>query len=148
MSYDVEFDDGMVKEYSANVIAEELFNQTDDEGFTVTHFDCILDYKKLPDAVPLSEAYVPTKWGGKHGAKSLRKTTCGWEFLVQWKSGAGTQWIPLKDMKESYPVHTAEFTKACGIDKEPAFSWWVPYTLRKRDVIVSAVKARVGGPGG
>eukprot|EP00980_Cylindrotheca_fusiformis_P005792 scaffold1216_cov64-Cylindrotheca_fusiformis.AAC.1 len=50
MSYDVEFDDGMVKEYSANVIAEELFNQTDDEGFTVTHFDCILDYKKLPDA--------------------------------------------------------------------------------------------------
>eukprot|EP00980_Cylindrotheca_fusiformis_P000803 scaffold196_cov113-Cylindrotheca_fusiformis.AAC.4 len=39
MSYDVEFDDGMVKEYSANVIAEELFNQTDDEGFTVTHFD-------------------------------------------------------------------------------------------------------------
>eukprot|EP00980_Cylindrotheca_fusiformis_P021858 scaffold8698_cov53-Cylindrotheca_fusiformis.AAC.1 len=45
-------------------------------------------------------------------------------------------------MKESYPVHTAEFAKARGIDKEPAFSWWVPYTLRKRDVIVSAVKAR------
>jgi len=27
--------------------------------------------------------------------------------------------------------------------KESAFRWWVPYTLRKRDMIISAVKAHV-----
>jgi hypothetical protein len=29
------------------------------------------------------------------------------------------------------------------IQDEPAFEWWVPYTMRKRDVIVSAIKSRV-----
>jgi hypothetical protein len=44
-------------------------------------------------------------------------------------------------MKESHGVQTAEFATAQGIEKEPAFAWWVPYTLQKRDVIVSAAKA-------
>ena len=46
-------------------------------------------------------------------------------------------------MKESNPVDVAEYVTACGIKQEPAFAWWVPYTLRKRDVIVSAVSSRV-----
>ena len=46
-------------------------------------------------------------------------------------------------MKECHPVETAEFAKASGINDEPAFSWRVPYTLRKRDVILSTVRARV-----
>lgn len=137
MIYDVEFEDGMVKEYSANVIADELFAQTDEAGFTITELDGIIDFRQLDDAVTWSDAYVKTK----RGVKRLRKTTCGWQFLVKWKSNA-TQWIPLKDMKESYPVQTAEFATARGIAKEPAFAWWVPYTIRKRDVIISAVKAR------
>ena len=29
-----------------------------------------------------------------------------------------------------------------GLDEEAAFEWWVPYTLRKRDVIISAVNSR------
>ncbi len=40
-------------------------------------------------------------------------------------------------------METAEFAKARGIDQEPAFAWWVPYTLQKRDVILSAVKKRI-----
>ena len=40
-------------------------------------------------------------------------------------------------------METAEFAKARGIMNEPAFIWWVPYTLRKRDAIISAVKMRV-----
>jgi hypothetical protein len=32
---------------------------------------------------------------------------------------------------------------ACDIGEEPAFAWWVPYVLRKRDVIVSAVNSQV-----
>ena len=37
---------------------------------------------------------------------------------------------------------TAEFAASRRIDDEPAFSWWTPFTLRKRDQIISAVKAR------
>jgi hypothetical protein len=50
-------------------------------------------------------------------------------------------WIALKDMKESHPVEVAEFAKARSIADEPNFLWWVPYTLRKRDVIPSKLKA-------
>jgi hypothetical protein len=51
--------------------------------------------------------------------------------------------MPLKDMKESHPVDVAEFAKSRGIHEEPAFAWWVPYTLRKRDVIIASIKTRV-----
>ena len=33
-----------------------------------------------------------------------------------------------------------EFAKPIEIDLQPAFSWWVPFTLRKRDRIIAAVK--------
>ena len=46
-------------------------------------------------------------------------------------------------MKESHPVETAEFARARQIDEEAAFAWWVPYTLRKRDIILSKLKARL-----
>jgi hypothetical protein len=29
-----------------------------------------------------------------------------------------------------------------GIESEPAFAWWVPWTLKKRDVILAAVNKR------
>ena len=46
-------------------------------------------------------------------------------------------------MKETNPVDVEEYATASGIEKEPAFAWWVPYTLFKRDVIVLAVYLRV-----
>ena len=46
-------------------------------------------------------------------------------------------------MKESHPVEVAEYARARGIDKEPAFEWWVPHTLKKRQVILSALKKRI-----
>ena len=36
-----------------------------------------------------------------------------------------------------------EYAKYRGIDDDPAFKWWVPYTLRKQDIIIATVKARV-----
>jgi len=61
---------------------------------------------------------------------------------VKWKDDSET-WIKLKDIKESNPIEVAEYAKARNISNEPAFAWWVPYTLRKRDVILSAVRKRV-----
>ena len=47
--------------------------------------------------------------------------------------------VPLKDMKESHPIEIADFSKSRGIDKEPAFAWWITYTLQKSDIIISAI---------
>ena len=46
-------------------------------------------------------------------------------------------------MKESHPVEVAEYARARGIDKEHAFKWWVPHTLKKRQVILAALKKRI-----
>ena len=46
-------------------------------------------------------------------------------------------------MKEAHLVEMAEYAWARGISNEPAFAWWVPYTLRKREVILAAVKNRI-----
>ena len=61
--YDVEFPDGEVKEYSANVIAENLFSQVDDEGFALCVFDSILNYTKSEEAIDKKDLYVVTKNG-------------------------------------------------------------------------------------
>ena len=81
----------------------------------------------------------------KMGQRRLRKTTAGWDLLVHWKDESES-WVKLSDMKESHPVEMAEFAKAKGIQGQPAFCWWVPYTLRKRDAIVAAVGARLRKP--
>ena len=61
---------------------------------------------------------------------------------VSWTNGSES-WVPLSLIKNSNPIETAEFAVAWDLASEPAFSWWVPFTLRKRDTIVSGVKARV-----
>ena len=43
--YDVEFPDGEVKEYAANVISEKTLSQVDNECFTLTLLYSILDFK-------------------------------------------------------------------------------------------------------
>ena len=86
----------------------------------------------------MSDKYITTP----SGQRRMRKSTAGWNLLVQFKNGR-EEWFPLKVLKESNPVEVAEFAVARGIDKEPAFDWWVPYTLRRRDKIISAVSAGV-----
>ena len=75
------------------------------------------------------------------GTKRRRETTIGWELLVQWKDGS-TNWIALKDLKESYPVWVAKYSVGTRISMEPAFAWWVPYMLKKRNRIVAKVKSK------
>ena len=136
--YEVEFPDGQVKEYAANLIAENMLCQVDHDGYSTTLMAGIVDYEKDEStAVPKSEKWIVTR----RGQRRLRRSTAGWKLLVQWRDGSET-WIPLKDMKESHPIETAEFAKARGIDDEVAFAYWVPYTIRKRDAIISQVRAR------
>jgi hypothetical protein len=137
--YEVEFPDGQVKEYAANVIAENMLSQIDEDGYSTTLMESIIDHMKDEStAVPKSDRYVITA----RGQRRPKKSTAGWKLLVKWKDGSET-WVPLKDLKESHPIEVSEFAKARGIDDEPAFAWWVPYTLRKRDIIISAIKTRI-----
>ena len=39
-------------------------------------------------------------------------------------------------------MEVAEYAISQGVNDEPAFAWWVPYTLKKRERIISAVDAR------
>ena len=116
-----------------------MLTQVDSDGFTMTMMEGIIDHKIDTDvAVSKDDACVVTR----RGRKRPRITTSGWKLLVRWKDGSES-WIHLKDLKESHPVELADYAKARGIDDEPAFKWWVPYTMRKRDVILSAVKAHL-----
>ena len=62
-------------------------------------------------------------------------------MLVEWKDET-TTWVDLKDVKEANPVELAEYAVASQIDDEPAFAWWVPYVLRKRERIISKTNAK------
>ncbi|CAJ1941748.1 unnamed protein product [Cylindrotheca closterium] len=76
-----------------------------------------------------------------HGRLVQKRTTKGWQLCVQWKDGT-TTWERLSDLKESFPSEVAEYSVATGIDHLPAFKWWVPYTLKKRNAIIAKVKSR------
>ena len=61
---------------------------------------------------------------------------------MKWKDKSESC-IKLADMKESHPVEVAEYARARGIDMEHAFEWWVPHTLKKRQVTLPALKKRI-----
>ena len=138
LAYDVEFPDGSIREYAANTIAMNMYAQVDTNGHTTYTLDSIINHSMDETAIPKSRQYVITK----SGQRRMRKSTKGWKLLVLWKDGT-EQWIPLSILKESNPIEVAEYAKAKGIDEEVAFHWWVPFTLRKRDRIISSAKARI-----
>ena len=73
--------------------------------------DEILDHRRLDSALNKDNGYSVTKRGNKR----LKRSTQGWEIKVLWKDGS-TSWIPLRDIKESNPVETAEYAVATNID--------------------------------
>ena len=136
--YEVEFPDGELKHYSANIIAENILQQVDNSGYHSHGLKGITDVRKTKHALGSNNAFVVSK----SGQRRLRQTTMGWDLKVEWKDGS-SQWVPLKVLKESNPVEVAEFAVARDIQREPAFAWWVPFTLRKRDRIIAAIHTRV-----
>ena len=64
--YEVEFDDGTVKEYAANIIAENMLMDVDDEGYSTTMIEAIVNFQKDEAvAIPMSEKYVYSQSGQK-----------------------------------------------------------------------------------
>jgi hypothetical protein len=134
----VQYVDGHVEELTANLIAENLIAQVDEEGRRQMILLAIIDHRTSHDAVPQSKGiYV-----NSYGVTRRKITTRGWELLVEWHDGSN-DWIALKDLKESYPVEElAIYAADRNIAEEPAFAWWVPYTLRKQKRILQKVKSK------
>ena len=129
--------DGNEQVITANVIAENLLAQMDDEGYRHLRHDEILDVKTYKDAVPKERGLRVNH----HGTITSVRTLKGWHVLARWKGGM-MEWVELKDMKDSYPVEMAEFAVAYQIQEEPVFAWWVPYTMKKRNRIISKIKSK------
>ena len=63
--YDVEFPDGQVKEYAANIIAENMLMQVDSDGMRPTLMEAIVDHQRDEEkALQHHDKYVQTKNGG------------------------------------------------------------------------------------
>ena len=63
MIYDVEFPDVTIREYVANVIADNIYSQVDSEGFLHSILAGILDFVKYNNAVHKGDQYIITKSG-------------------------------------------------------------------------------------
>ena len=127
---DVLFQDGTVSQYSANIIAENIYSQVDEEGRRYQILDHISDHRKDRSALKDSEAWTTAR----NGRKSRHMTTKGWYLKAEWKDGTST-WVPLKDIKEDSPVEVAEYSQANDLMEEPAMAWWAPHVLKHRDTL-------------
>ena len=90
----MEFDDGEVHEYAANMIAESLYSQIDEEGFQQVLTDDIIDHRREKYAVTKENGFLEIK-----GKCIPKKTTQGLKFCVKWKDGQ-TSLEQLSDLKE------------------------------------------------
>jgi hypothetical protein len=71
-TYEIEFTDGRSDEYTADVIAENMYSQCDIEGRQYNLMEGIIDHKTDGHDVEPADVYI------KHGSnKKVRKTTKG-----------------------------------------------------------------------
>ena len=113
-----------------------MYAQCDGNGNDLLLLDSFVDYRKLERAMSLQDQQLTV-----NGKACMKRSTAGWEICVLWKDES-TTWEKLSDLKECYPVETAEYAVLQKLDHEPAFNWWVKHVLRKRDRIISKVKQR------
>jgi len=123
--YEVEFTDGTHEKYQANIIAENMYAQVDDEGNEFLLLDEITDHKSDDSAIQIADGTVRSA----NGMEKPKRTTRGWFLLVQWKDGS-VSWEKLSDLKASNPVEVAEYAVANRLVEEPAFKWWVPHVIK------------------
>jgi hypothetical protein len=105
--YEVEFPDGSTEAIAANLIAENMLSQVDDEGRSYSVLSEIVDHRTNGHAISKDDGFVEDRYGKRHP----RITTRGWDLQVEWRDGS-TTWVPLSELKESNPVEVAEYAVA------------------------------------
>ena len=135
--YIVRYEDGTTDRYFANAIAENIYAQVDNEGRETFILKEITDHRFNNKALSSDDAYEIKN----NGDKKMKPTTAGAEVEVEWNDGS-TDWLPMKEVKASYPVELAEYAVANKIADMPTYRWWVPETLRIRNRIISKAKTK------
>ncbi len=69
--YMCKFLDGTVKEFAANMIASNIFEESDADGHTNTLLFKIVDHKSLGEAVKMADKYIVSR----NGTKRIHQTT-------------------------------------------------------------------------
>jgi hypothetical protein len=77
--YECILDDGTLYQYTANVIAENIFTQCDDEARRHAVLQEITDHKSDKTAIHITNGYVMSK----RCVKIPKTTTKGWKLLCQ-----------------------------------------------------------------
>ena len=93
----------------------------------------IVDHQRYGSAVTKKNGFT-----GKH-SNIPKKTPRGWGVLIKWRDET-TTWLDIKYVKESSLIDLTEYAVANQIAYDTAFSWWLPYTPKKRNTIISKVK--------
>ena len=133
----MEYLDGTHEILAANIIAENMLAQVDDEGHRQLLLSEIVDHRETTDSLQEADAFFLTP----SGTKRRKPTTKGWDILLEWKDGSQS-WVALKDVKNAFPVEFADYATHNRIADASAFAWWVPLTLKKRKQIISRVKSK------
>ena len=94
--YEVMFPDGVMQQYSANVIAQNLWEASDPEGYEHQMVRMIVDHRSDSKALKWSDI---NKRKGNDRSNGC-KITKGWYLCVEWKDGT-TSWKPLRELKEA-----------------------------------------------
>ena len=74
--YEIEYIDGSAEVVPANVIAENILSQVDEEGNRQLMLDEIIDHRSDESAIPIYQAFYTTPTG----RSTRRRTTKGWEL--------------------------------------------------------------------
>jgi hypothetical protein len=76
MVYDVELSDSEIREYSANIIAENAYSQVNTDGHSHSFMDSIIDATSDHTAIEKADMYTHKK-----SQRFIQKTTQGWKLL-------------------------------------------------------------------
>ena len=135
--YLAEFLDGHEEAIHANLTTEYIYAQVNEDGHRNLVLDEIVDHRCDPNLVVAeNDSYLSNNTGQK---SRIRSTIEGWDLSVSWKDDS-TDFVPLKQLKESYPVKISEYSLQKNISHHPAFVWWVNHVARKKKIMISKIK--------
>jgi Reverse transcriptase (RNA-dependent DNA polymerase) len=113
--------DGGVQTYSANLVAEYMTSQIDEDGNRIPVFHEIVDHNV------------------KRGATRDKDK---WSFCVEFVDGT-VKWLPFRQLRVQDPVDLAIYAYENKLLEEPVFSTWATRLLREHDKLKARVVSKV-----
>ena len=116
--YEVRCSDGQNASISANIIAENMFAQSDDEGNRFQLISEIMNHRTDGSETQQQDVCVTTQTGTKRSCKTNNR----WQILFGWKDDRRSC-VRLQKLKESCPVQSTDHVMQAKTSEHPAFSW-------------------------